>query len=209
MSGNVWKALPGCPGGPLECPGVVERLSWLSGSGRDPLSDVREWLGDSLGCPGGSPDHSRTSERVFRPLPDILEGLPTTPRHPGHPSECPGVVGKPSRMFGKPSQSPGVVGSPSRMSGSGQEALLDDREYLGVLPGCPGVFGSPSQMSKSGQRPSRISGSGREACPDFREWSIGPTGCPGVLGRLSRLSGRVSRPLPDIQKGVPTTPGHP
>ena len=54
---------PGYSGGPLRCPGVVERPSLMSKSGRVTLSnvrewletllDVREWLGVPPGCPRG------------------------------------------------------------------------------------------------------------------------------------------------------------
>ena len=59
------------------------------------------------------------------------EALPDAWEWSGGPPECPGVVGKPSRMSGKPSQSPGVVGRPSRMSESCWEALTDVRELSG------------------------------------------------------------------------------
>ena len=36
---------------PLACQGVVERPSRRSGSSREALLDVREWLGDLPGCP--------------------------------------------------------------------------------------------------------------------------------------------------------------
>ena len=53
---------------------------------------------------------------------------------------------------------PGVVKRPSRMYGSGQEALPDVLEWSGGFPGCPGVV----------KRPSRMSGSGRESLPNVR-----------------------------------------
>ena len=62
---------------------------------------------------------------------------------------------------GGPTKSPGVVWRPSRMFGSGREAFSDDREWSGVSPGnsggppgCPGVVGTPSRLSGSGERPS-------------------------------------------------------
>ena len=53
---------------------------------------------------------------------------------------------------------PEMVGKPSRMSGSGQESLLNVREWSRVPPGCPGVIG----------RPYRMSGSDWEALSDVR-----------------------------------------
>ena len=53
MSGSVWEALPdvrewsdSIPG----CPGVVGRLSRMTGSGRETLPVVREWSGDPFDC---------------------------------------------------------------------------------------------------------------------------------------------------------------
>ena len=51
----------------------------------------------------------------------------------GHPV-CPGVVGKPSRMFGW-----------------GREALADVWEWSGGPTECPGVVGRPSLKSGSGR----------------------------------------------------------
>ena len=56
---------------------------------------------------------------------------------------------------GGPSECPGVVGMPSRMSKSGGDDFTDVQEWTGVTPGSPGVVG----------RPSGIYGSGREALP--------------------------------------------
>ena len=39
-------------GGPPGSPGVVGRLSRMTGSGQVALPDVREWLGGPPGCPG-------------------------------------------------------------------------------------------------------------------------------------------------------------
>ena len=80
----------------------------MSRSGREAISDVREWSEMTPGCPG----------EVVRP------------------SRCLGVVGSPSQMSGcgrealpdvqewsgGPRRFTGVVGRPSRMSGSGWEA---------------------------------------------------------------------------------------
>ena len=46
----VWSGdPPGCSGAPTGCPVVVGCLSRMSGSGREALPNVREWLG---GPPG-------------------------------------------------------------------------------------------------------------------------------------------------------------
>ena len=99
----------------------------------------------------------------------------------GDPDECPGVVEKPSQMFGRP----------SRMSGCVRKALPDVQEWLGGPPRCPGVVGRPFRMSGCGRRPSWMSGSSREALPNVWEWTGGllndreclgnSPGCPGVL----------------------------
>ena len=88
------------------------RPSQLSVSGRETLPDVRGW---------------------WEALLDVQEALPDVREWSGHPTGCPGVVGKPSRMFG-----------------SGQEALPvvrewtgDPSECLGCPPRYPGVVGGP------------------------------------------------------------------
>ena len=74
------------------------------------------------------------------------------------------------------------------MSGSGQEALLDVREWSSGPPGCPGVVERPYRTSRSGvslsqmsEKPSRMSRSGRDSFPDVLEWSGSPPGCLGVV----------------------------
>ena len=73
------------------------------------------------------------------------------------------------------------------MCGSGQGALPDVREWLGVPPGCPGVI--------------------REALPNIREWLGGPPEYPKVAGSPSRMVDKPSRmssscrdALPDVRK---------
>ena len=66
-------------GGPPGCSGVVGRSSWMSGSGREALPKVREWL--------VVVSSSGTT------LPYIQEWLRSPPRYPR-------VVGRPSRMSG-------------------------------------------------------------------------------------------------------------
>ena len=99
---DVWE----WSGGPPGCPGVVRMSSQMTRSGQEALPDTTlghwESLPTTPGQPGGplntprhpvgSPDHSRTIEIAFRPVPDIQkaflpllnirEGLPTTLSHP-------------------------------------------------------------------------------------------------------------------------------
>ena len=72
------------------------------------------------------------------------ETLPDVREWSGRPPGCPGVLGRPCRMYGS-------GGSPSRMTGSGWEALPHVREWSVGPPECWGVVGRPSQMSGSGQ----------------------------------------------------------
>ena len=112
----------------------VQEASRMSGSGQEALPevwealpDVREWSGDPPGCPSGlgSPSGCVGSPHG---CPRVIEGLP----------ECPGVVGNLSHMTGVlpnvrnwsviPSECQGVVGRPSRMSRSSRVALTDVQE---------------------------------------------------------------------------------
>ena len=126
----------------------------------------------------------RMSGSCLQALPDVQKAPPVVREWSGDPYECPGVVGRLSRIsgvVGRPCRLSGVVGTPSQMfcscrealrmtrrpsqmSRSGWETLADVREWSGGLPGCPGVA----------VRHSRISRSGREALPDVQEWSRGP-----------------------------------
>ena len=111
----------------------------MSGSGREALSNVREWSGDPPGCTGlverPSPDRSRTTWRASRPVPDIHEGLPTTPGHPGEPPDH------------------------SRTSWRASRPVLDIREGL---PTTPGHSGGPSDHSRTSRWAS-------QSLPDIRE----------------------------------------
>ena len=129
---DVWECLegpPGYPGGPLGFPGVVGKPSWMSGSVRKAIADVREALSDGRECSEGSP------------------GYPGTPGYPGERPGCLEVYGRLSRMSDRPTW----------MSRSGQEALSevryalpDVREFYGDPPGYPGVVERPSQIFGSG-----------------------------------------------------------
>ena len=83
----------------------------MSGSGREALPDVREWLGGPSGCPEVIGRHSRMSGSGWEDLPGDQKAFPEV-----------------WEWSGDPPGSPGVVGNPSRMSGCGREALLDVRE---------------------------------------------------------------------------------
>ena len=123
MSGSVRKALPDVrealsdvrealldirewSGGSLVCPGVVERPSQMSKSGRETLQDVRKWSRDPPRCsgvvrgppecPGGLVDVCSGQDA----LADVWEWSGYPPGCPGGPLGCPGVVGRPSRMSG-------------------------------------------------------------------------------------------------------------
>ena len=80
----------------------------MSGSGREALLDVRDWLGGPPGCLGVVLIPSRMSGSCTDTLPDVRKDLPKVRERSGGPTGCPGVVGRPFQMFG-----------------SGLEALLD------------------------------------------------------------------------------------
>ena len=84
-------------GGHPGCLGVVGNHSRMSGSGREILLDVREWSGGSSGCLGMVERPSWLSGMVSRPHPDIREGHPSTPVHPGGPSDHTRTSGRTSR----------------------------------------------------------------------------------------------------------------
>ena len=75
MSGSC-REPPGCPGGPPGCLGVIGRPSWMSGSGRKDLLDVRdalpyvwEWSGSLPECPrvvGRTSQLSGSGREAFR-----------------------------------------------------------------------------------------------------------------------------------------------
>ena len=72
------------------------------------------------------------------------------------PPKCPGVVGRPYRMFGRSSR---IFVSDREAHPDVRDALTDVRVWSVGLPGCPGVVRSHSRMSRSG----------RKALPDARE----------------------------------------
>ena len=97
-------------GRPSRCLEVVERLSRMSDKGREALPNVREL---SVGLPGtfrGQPrgpemvrTHSRMFERGRAALPYVREwweALLDVWEWSGGPLGCPGVVRRPSQMFG-------------------------------------------------------------------------------------------------------------
>ena len=200
---DVWELSgvpPGRSGGQPGGLGMVETPSRMSmtggrpsrmfGSVRVAVSDVREWSGGRLGCPGvvggpskcpgvvGSLSHMTGGGR---------EALPVDWEWSEGPPGCLGVVGRPSRMSGSGRESLQEVWEALQMSGSGLEtlpnvsegwkSLLDVRLLSGGPPGCQGVVGRPSHMPLRGgrpsrmlvfRRPSRMSGSGRDSPPEVR-----------------------------------------
>ena len=125
MSGNfreslpdarVWSRLPsGCPGvvgSPSEYPGVVMRLSQMSGRGWKSLPYVPEWWEALLDV-----------RQLSVGPPDVREAHPAVQESSKHNPGCPGVVGRPFRMFG-----------------NGREALSDVRERSKDYLECPRVI---------------------------------------------------------------------
>ena len=106
----------------------------MSGSGREALSNVRDWSGVPPGCPGVVERPSGMSENGRETLPDIREALSDVLVWSGSSSSCPEVVGMPSLIFG-----------------SVRKALPDVREWSRGPPGCSGVVGRISEISKSGR----------------------------------------------------------
>ena len=72
------------------------------------------------------------------------------------------------------------------MSASGRETLLDEREWSGSPPRCPGMVRRPSHMSWNGRETLL---NVQEFLLDVREWSGDTSGCPGVVRRPYRMSG--------------------
>ena len=118
--------------------GVVGRPSWMYGSSRLALPDVR-----------GNPVH------VVRRLPIVREAIADVRKWSGGPSGCPAVVGslyrmsvRPSRIFESGQETlpdvRGLVGSPTRMSGCAWKTLPDYWEWSGGSLGCAVVVGRPS-----------------------------------------------------------------
>ena len=73
---DVWKDLPDVrewSGGRPGCPGVVGRLSWMSGIGCKALPDVREWSGGTPGCPEVVMRPFWMSGSGREPLPDVRQ----------------------------------------------------------------------------------------------------------------------------------------
>ena len=82
----------------------------MSGSGQEAIPNVRELSVDSLGCPGVIVRPSQMSRSGREALPNVRQcsGFPLTflagslrfPVVVGNPPRCPGVVRRPSRIFG-------------------------------------------------------------------------------------------------------------
>ena len=96
---------------------------------------------------GGSPECPEVVKMLSQISGSGLEALLDVRNSSEDPTGCLGVVGRPYKMSAIGQEtlgSPGVVKWSSRMSGSGQEALLDVREWSGGPSRCPGVVGRPS-----------------------------------------------------------------
>ena len=105
----------------------------ISGSGREAVTDVREWEGVPPGC-----------ARVF--------GRPSWMSAIGRQVHYGFCYLRVLREWSRrPPGCPGVVGRPFRMSGSGRQVFPDVREWSGGPSGCSGLVGRPSLMSRSGQ----------------------------------------------------------
>ena len=150
----------------------------MSGSGREALPDIREGIltipghprGPS-GHPGEFPDHSRTSERAARPLPDIREGLRrlpdirqgllTTLGHPGGPPDHSQTTGRASHTIGRVTrQLPDILKGlpPLRASRSVSRPFTDLRDghsnFREGLPTTPGHSGGPPYNRRTSRRAS-------------------------------------------------------
>ena len=82
MSGSGREVMPDVrerSGGPLECPGVVERPTWMSGIGRQTNSDVRKWSEDARKCEGVVGRPSRMSGSGGKPFRMSGSGRETLP----------------------------------------------------------------------------------------------------------------------------------
>ena len=116
--------------------------SQMCGSGREALSNIREWSGDPPGYMG------------------VVGG----------PSCISRVVGRPSRLSEWSKGSPGCpveFGKLSRMPGSGWKALPDAHE---ALPDVQEWWGGPPKCPRVVERPFQMPGKGQEAHPDVQEW---------------------------------------
>ena len=179
---------PGPPGGPPD-------HSRTSGRSSRPLPDIREVLPTTPGHPEGPPDHSRTPGRASRPLADIREGLTTTPGHAGGPPDHSWILGRVvSKLL--------TTTDHSRTSRRASRPLPNIRESLPTTPRHPGGLlerlpdiweGVPTTPGHSDGIP-------------YHSWIFGRV-VPELLTTTdhSRTSGRVSRSLPVIREGLPTT----
>ena len=125
---DVW----GWWGGPPKCSGVVGRSSRMSLSGESPF-----WM---FGSSQEAPQMSGSARETLPDVPEWLRGPPGCPRVVRRPSRMSGngreALSNIREWSGDPSGCLGVVGRLSRMSGSGLEALPNVREWLGDPPGC-------------------------------------------------------------------------
>ena len=138
------------------------------------------------------------------------ETFPDVREWSGGPPECPGVVGRPSRMSERGLETlPDVRGDQGALMDVQQwsEVSPECREWSNVSPGCPRVVRRRSQMSVSG----------RKALPEVWDWWGGPLRCTGgppkcqeVVGRPSQMFGSGREALPNVWEwsgGFPGCPG--
>ena len=161
--------------------------SWTFWRASQPLPDIPDGLPTTLGHSGGPPDHSRTSVIAFRQVPDIQEGLPTSGKdfrplqniREGLPDIEEGFPTNPGHLGGPPDN--------SRTSGRATRPLSDIQDGFPTTPRYPGETTTTTEHPGVSPENSRLSLSA------FHH---------------SRTSRRVSRELPDVQEGFPTTFGH-
>ena len=130
-----------------------------------------------------------------RPLQELWEGLPVSPRLLGRPPDLYRTSGSPSRPFPDPREDlptpPETQGAfnPSQTSGKASRPLLDLQDALPTTLGPSG--GYPDHFLTSGRtsHPSRTSGMASQPFPEL--WEV-----------LPDLQGAH----PDLQEGVPTPP---
>ena len=100
----------------------------MFGSGRETLSEVREWSGGPPGCPGVVWRPSRMYASGREALTHVRECSGGNPGCPGFVEISWEALPEVWEWLGGPSGCPEVVGRQSRMFASGQEALPDVRE---------------------------------------------------------------------------------
>ena len=117
-------------GDPPAGPEVVGRPFQRSGSGRETLTEVRNWSGDPHGGPELVVRSSHRSGSGRKTLPNVRKWSGDPPGGP----EVVGILSRSYRSSRRPSRSAEVVGRPSRRSGSSWETLPEVRKGSETLP---------------------------------------------------------------------------